>query len=59
MRRVSVAGCWGKKKFDSPKLAYKVKGRHGKFSLKRDVYRCKCCGFYHLGTKIKGATYYR
>ena len=42
-----VAQCDGKKRFTSPKLAWRV-GRRKKAPT-RDTYRCEFCGGWHLG----------
>ena len=36
--------CVGKNKFANPALAHEVAKRSG-----REVYRCRSCGFYHVG----------
>lgn len=47
-----TAGCIGKVTFESFALASKVnKARGGRRDLKRQVYRCRCCRKWHLGTK--------
>lgn len=41
----ALAGCAGKRSFDTPQLASHV-ARRGK--IRFEFYRCKCCGKYHL-----------
>lgn len=49
--RAQKAQCEGKERFQSPNLAHKVAGRrrHGEWHEHRQPYRCKFCGFWHIG----------
>lgn len=46
------ASCAGKKGIETRELAMRVAGRiaHSKTQRRRDVYRCRACGLWHLGS---------
>jgi len=48
--------CMGKEQYASRALAEKVRRRRARARDKRvlDSYRCKACGFWHLGASSKG-----
>jgi hypothetical protein len=49
LREIVLAGCVGKARYDSPRLAHQVAKRVSR-KHRVDVYRCKFCGGYHHGT---------
>jgi hypothetical protein len=61
----AIAECFGKSRFDSPAAAHNLLGRYRKNNRRRngrehlDVYRCRFCGGWHLGSKSLQSRHYR
>lgn len=53
MARDGMGMCKGKIAFDSAKLAHLIVRREQDTRGKRQVYRCRYCGLYHIGTRLK------
>lgn len=56
-----IESCQGKTRFFSPALAYRVQRRRQRHNPSRDgetgqVYRCRFCGGWHIGTSAVRAS---
>lgn len=49
IQTIRASDCVGKQAFDSPQIARKAAGRR----KQRVAYRCRHCGFWHVGTTEK------
>lgn len=45
--------CTGKQRFTNPQLAHAVNRRRNKGGARGEVYRCSCCGYWHIGVGNK------
>lgn len=45
--------CDGKQPYASPALAHSINRKRNKMGKNGQVYRCLCCGLYHIGRQAR------